>query len=118
MNRTAIRTSGFLYRLKKFSMAAYEEGRLWAEAASPPPPTFLFDRDLPQQFKVAEHLARAQHDAGQRIVRDRHGQARFLANALVQVFQHGAAAGENDAPVADVGAECRRSTLQGHADRI
>src|ERR1043165_9553881 len=72
MKRTAISTSGFLYRTKKFSMTMQlryggpEEARVFFKSA----PRLLLDRNLSQEFEVAEHLSRAQHHAGQRIVSD------------------------------------------------
>ena len=63
----------------------------------------LIDRDLPQQLEVAQHLAGTQHHAAQRIIRNRHRQSRFFADALVQILQQRAATRQNDAAVADVG---------------
>ena len=65
----------------------------------------LLDRNLAQQLEVAEHLARAQHHAAQRIVGDRNRQPGFFANALVEILQQRAAAGQHDAAIADVGAK-------------
>src|SRR5262252_1581404 len=51
-----------------------------------------------------EDAAAAARDAGERVVGDHHGQARLLGEQLVDVAQQGAAAGEHDAALGDVGA--------------
>src|SRR5205085_10054878 len=54
----------------------------------------------------------AQSDAGQGIVRNRHRQAGFVAQHLVEALQQGAAAGEHDALVDNVGGQLRRRILE------
>src|SRR5580692_11423811 len=78
----------------------------------------LVDADLAQQFEIAEHLARTEHDRCQWIVGDRNRQAGLFADALVEIFQQRAAAGEDDAAVADVGGKFGRCALESHAHRI
>src|SRR5213594_1690285 len=75
----------------------------------------LVDSDLPQQIKIAEHLARAQDDARQRVLRQRDGQPCLLPDASVQILDHRAAAGQHDAAIGDVGGEFRWSPLQDDA---
>src|SRR5476649_2087011 len=85
------------------------------------PPSRLLSlvyRNFAQQPEIAEHAAGAQHHRGQRIVGDRNRQPGLFANALVQILEHGAAAGEHDSAVADIRAEFGRSAFQGHADGI
>jgi hypothetical protein len=50
-------------------------------------PGNLFDRNLPQQFEVAENLACAEHHAAQRVVGDAYRQPGFFPDSLVQIFQ-------------------------------
>src|SRR5262249_2424706 len=61
-----------------------------------------FDRNLPQQIERRQHRPRSQRNARQRILGERDGQAGLLAQALVEVLQHRAAAGDNDSLVHDV----------------
>src|SRR5476649_814108 len=85
------------------------------------PPSRLLSlvyRNFAQQPEIAEHAAGAEHHRGQRIVGDRNRQAGLFANALVEILEHGAAAGDHDSAVADIGAEFGRSALKGHADGI
>src|SRR6266853_571984 len=63
----------------------------------------LIDRHQPQEPEIAKHLARAEHDRCQWIIRDRNRQTGFLTDALVEVLEQRAAASENNTPVADVG---------------
>src|SRR4029077_11666314 len=63
----------------------------------------LIDATLTQQLEIAQHLARAEHDRRQRIVGDGHRQARFLTDALVEIFQQRATARQDDAAIADIG---------------
>ena len=69
-------------------------------------------------LKVGQHLAGAQDDAGQRIFGDGDGQPGLLANPLIQILQHRAAARQYDAAIADIGAQFRRRPFQRDADRI
>ncbi len=62
-------------------------GRLSGGGISDTPQRSLPDRNLPQQFEVAENLARAQHHAAQRVVSDAYRQPRFFPDSPVQVFQ-------------------------------
>src|SRR5258708_31857491 len=78
----------------------------------------LLNRNFPQELEVAEHFSSAQHHAGERIVSNGNRQAGFFANALVEVLQQCAAAGENDSAIADVSAQLRRGPLQGDAHRV
>ena len=64
--------------------------------------TALVDLDLAQQTEVEEHFTGAQHHRGQWIVGHGNRQPGFFADALVQIFEQRAAAGEHDAAVADV----------------
>ena len=54
----------------------------------------------------------AARDAGQRVVRDHHGQAGLFHEKLVDIAQQRAAAGEHDAALGDVGAELGRRLLE------
>jgi hypothetical protein len=40
-----------------------------------------------QQFEIAQHLARTQHDGCERIIRNGNRQSGFFADALVQVLK-------------------------------
>src|SRR5579864_2973413 len=114
MKRTAINASGFLYRVKKFSMTCAKGGpdeeqtyQVCSLVYKYTPCEFdaLLNRNLSQEFEVAEHFSRAQHHAGQRIVGNRNRQPGFFANSLVQVLQQCAATRKDDAAVADVRAQ-------------
>src|SRR3984957_3279796 len=73
------------------------ETRHWKpETASP-----LFDRNFTQQFEVAEHFARAQNYAAQRIIGNRNRQPGFFPNTFVEILQQRSTAGQHDAAVAD-----------------
>ncbi len=76
------------------------------------------DGDFAQQLEVGEHLARAEDDRGERVVGDGDGQAGLFADALVEIFDQRAAAGEDDAAVGDVGGELGRGALEGDADGV
>src|SRR5579864_1034779 len=76
------------------------------------------NRDQAQEAEIAEHLSRAEDDRSERVVGDRDWQARFLANALVEILQERAAAGQNDAAVADVGGKFGRRAFEGDANRV
>src|ERR1700688_1878650 len=73
---------------------------------------FSVDRNQTQQVEIAQHFSGAQHHRGQRVVGDRDRQAGFFPDALVEIAQERAAAGEDDAAVADIGGKFRRSTFQ------
>src|SRR6185503_8921573 len=122
MKRTAINASGFLYRVKKFSMTCAkggpDEGRSYQFRPLVYELETLLNRNLSQEFKVAEHFSRAQHHAGQWIVRNGNRQPGFFADSLVQVLQQCAAARQDNAAVANVCAQLRRCALQGNADRV
>src|SRR5437764_4616616 len=91
---------------------------LTAEGGCATRPSQLLDRDFAQEFEVAEHFAGAEHNAGQGIIGDGDRQAGFFADALIQILEQGAAAGEHDAAVADVGGKFGRSALQGDANGV
>src|SRR5215813_5226781 len=74
--------------------------------------TVLLNRNLPQQFEIAQHLAGTEHHTAQRIVGNRNRQSSFFADALVQVFQQRTTAGEYDAAIANICRQLRRRTLQ------
>src|ERR1017187_271261 len=76
------------------------------------------DRNAAQQREIAEHFSSAQHNRGERVVGDRNGQAGFLADALVEILDERAAAGEHDATVADVGGKLRWGALERDADGV
>src|SRR3569623_1753916 len=70
----------------------------------------LFDhKDVAAAFlDHFERLAAAARDAGERVLRDYHRQARLLHQQAVEVTQQRAAAGEHHAALGDVGAEVGR----------
>src|SRR5271166_7037455 len=78
----------------------------------------LINRYLAQELEVAQHFSRAQHHATQRIVGDRDRQPGFFANALVEVLQECASAGQHDTVVTDVGRQLRRRAFERDADRV
>src|ERR1051326_4227208 len=84
----------------------------------PSPFSALFDRNLPEQIEIGEHLARSERDARQRILGQRDREAGLFAQALVEVLQHRAAAGDDDALVHDVGRQLGRRALQGDTDGL
>src|SRR3569832_611444 len=59
-----------------------------------------------------ERLAAAARDAGERVLRDYHRQARLLHQQAVEVTQQRAAAGEHHAALGDVGAEVGRGLFE------
>ena len=63
-----------------------------------------------------ERPAGAERDAGQRILGDGDRQAGLVAQHFVEALQQRAAAGEDDALVADVGGELGRGVLERDAD--
>src|SRR2546426_2811033 len=73
------------------------------------------DRDLAQEVEVIQHLPRAQDDRGLRVVRHRDGEAGLLAEALVEVLELRAAAGQDDSLVHDVRGQLRGGLLQSDA---
>src|SRR5580693_4846365 len=80
--------------------------------------TALVDANLPQQLEIAQHFAGAQHHGRQRVIGDGNREAGFFADALVEILQKRAAAGQDDAAVADVGGKFWRSAFQSHANGI
>src|SRR5579863_6889097 len=78
----------------------------------------LLDRNLAQEFEVAQHLARAQHHAAQRIVGDRNRKPGFFADALVQILEQRASTRKHNATIADVRRKLWRRALKGNANRI
>ena len=78
----------------------------------------LVDRNLPQQVEVRQHLAGAEHDRRQRILGHRERQAGLLAQPLVEILQHRAAAGQHDAAIDDVGRQLGRRALERDAHGV
>src|SRR5919107_2564880 len=74
--------------------------------------------DALEEVEVREHLARAEHDRGERVVGDRDGQARLYREPLVQVLQQRPAARQHDAALDDVGRKLGRRPLKGDADGV
>src|SRR3569833_1145401 len=74
----------------------------------------LFDhKDVAAAFlDHFERLAAAARDAGERVLRDYHRQARLLHQQAVEVTQQRAAAGEHHAALGDVGAEVGRGLFE------
>src|SRR5258708_768814 len=66
--------------------------------------------------KLEDTPAAARH-AGQRIIRNHHGQAGLFHQQFIHAAQQGAAAGEHDAAFADVRAELGRRLLERLFDR-
>src|SRR5579864_3858749 len=81
-------------------------------------PAILVERDAAQQIDVGQHLSGAEHHRRQRIFGQLHRQSRFVAEAPVELFQQGAAAGEDDSAIVDVGGELRRDTFEGVVNRL
>src|SRR5580658_2686316 len=90
---TSSKTVMFRYRLSSDSIRAVP-GRL-----------SLVYRNLPKQPEIAQHAAGSEHHRRQRIVGDGNRQAGLFADAFVEILDQSAAAGENNAAVADVGAQ-------------
>ena len=67
---------------------------------------------------MVERLAASEDDRADGIVGHHHGEARLLAQEDVQVGQEGAASGEDDALVDDVGRELGRRLLQRQEDGL
>jgi len=65
----------------------------------------------------SEDTPAAARHAGQRIIRNYHGQAGLFHQQFIHVAQQGAAAGEHDAAFGDVGAELGRRLLERLFDR-
>src|SRR6187402_1334182 len=78
----------------------------------------LLDANSTEQFEIGQHLACTQDYAGQRLFGNADGQAGILADSPVEVLQQRAAAGKNDALIADVGAQFGGRAFQCDADRI
>src|SRR5690606_17437026 len=57
-------------------------------------------------------------DAGQRVFGDTHRQSGFLFEVVVEPLDQGAATGQHDALVDDVGGEFGRSVLEGDTDTL
>src|SRR4051794_25611209 len=69
-------------------------------------------------LELLQGAARADRDARQRGLREMRGHLGLLAQALVEPLQQGAAAGQHDATVHDVGRELRRRAVEGLLDRV
>src|ERR1017187_2162002 len=78
----------------------------------------LIDRDLAQEFEIAQHPADTKHDGCERIVGNRDRQAGFLADALIEILDQRPAASEHDSPIADIGAEFGRRPFESDPDAI
>ena len=78
----------------------------------------LVESNPPQEIEVGEHLACSHHHRRERVVRDRDREARLLAEALVEVLEKRASAGEHDAAVDDVRRELGRRLLERGPDRL
>src|SRR4051794_21029501 len=65
------------------------------------------------RLELLEAASGADRDTGQRRLREMHRHLRLVAQALVQSGQEGAAAGEDDAAVHDVGRELGRRLVEG-----
>src|SRR5438067_13732925 len=76
------------------------------------PYTLIVGEDRAEVLHLLERLARAAHDAGERVVGDDHRQPRLLHQQPVEVAQPPAAAGEHHALLGDVGAELGRRLLE------
>src|SRR3954462_12431334 len=69
------------------------------------PYTLIVGEDRAEVLHLLECLARAAHDAGERIIGDDHGQPGLFHQQPVEIAQQRAAAGEHHALLGDVGAE-------------
>src|SRR5436190_1490670 len=98
------------YRLRNDSIGGRPGAR--------PLPVYLVYRNLAQEPEIAEHAAGSEDDGGERVVGDGDGEPGLFADALVEIFEQGAAAGEDDAAVADIGAQLGRRALEGDADGV
>src|SRR6267143_4831740 len=76
------------------------------------PYTLIVGEDRAEVLHLLERLARAAHDAGERVVGDDHRQARLLHQQPAEVAQQRAAAGEHHALFRDVGTELGRRLLE------
>src|SRR5258706_760465 len=80
-------------------------------------PTLFACEDAPELVHFFQRLARAAHDAGERIVGDDHRQPGFFHEEAIEVAQERPAPGEHHAFFGDVGAELGRSLLQRRLHR-
>jgi hypothetical protein len=78
----------------------------------------LRERDLPEQIELVEDGAGAEDDRELGLVAQEHREAGLVGQEHVQVAQLGAAAGEDDALVDDVGAQLGRGALEHEADGV
>src|SRR5882672_11113498 len=123
--KTAASTESSRCRVIRFSMAELRPHSLscWEHPLREGrrgrlPQRELFNRNFAQQFEIAEHFPRAQHDAGQGVVGDGDRQPGFLANTFVEILEQRAAAGQNDAAVADISGKLGRRALERHPNRV
>src|SRR5690242_11304861 len=78
----------------------------------------LVYRNLTQEPEIAEHAPSAEDHGSERVVGDGDGKAGLFADALVEILEKGAAAREDDAAVADIGAQFGRSAFERYANGI
>src|SRR5580700_3826144 len=93
---TSSKTVMFRYRLRSDSIHAV------------PGQLSLVYRNLAQQPEIAQHAAGSEHHRSQRIVGYGNRQTGLLADALIEILDERAAAGEHNAAVADIGAQLGR----------
>src|SRR3954471_13430804 len=86
-------------------------------AIAPYPPLLSRLEDAAEDF-LFHRPAGADRDAGEGIVGDRDRKAGLVAKHLVQPLQQGAAAGEDDALVDDVGGKLGRGVLERDPDAL
>src|SRR5579884_3310757 len=76
------------------------------------------DENLSQHVNLLQRLAGAAHDAGERILGDLDRHLGLLREPDIQSFQQGAAAGQGDAALHDVGYQLRRRFFDAHLDFV
>src|SRR5664280_1408050 len=76
------------------------------------------DQDLLEGLELLETLPASDGHAVQRITGHHDGHAGLLGEPTVQPVQEGAAPGQHDALLHDVGGQLRRGPVQGHLDRV
>src|SRR5918996_5180514 len=86
--------------------------------AMPPLPAARGDQDPLHRLELLEAPARSEHHAVQRILGYAHRHAGLMPQPLVEAAEHGAAPGQEDALVHQVGGELRRAPVQGVLDRV
>src|SRR5438105_13317883 len=76
------------------------------------PYTLIVGEDRAEVLQLLERLARAAHDAGERVVGNDDRQSGFFHEQPVEIAQQRAAAGQHHALLGDVGAELWRRLLE------